>query len=238
MSRFSLRTGLQALVDLIFPPRCIYCRRMGSHFCGACRAEASIVGDDICVRCGQPMTKRCTCISCKRTPPGPLRGMRGAVFYGGTVAFAIHGLKYQGKRELAQPLASYLAGYLDAHPIPIDALVPVPLHPDRVAFRGYNQSELLAEAVGRARRIPVHSDWVYRSRHTPPQVHLGRRERIENMRDAFAPAATGILKGETVLLIDDVCTTGATLQACAEALKLAGAGDIWALTVAFARPKV
>lgn len=229
---------LSTFTDLIFPPRCIYCGRIGSEFCAKCRATATPVGDDICVRCGQPTTRRCTCHICKRTPPWALRGMRGAVFYGGTVAFAIHGLKYRGKTQLARPLSSYLLAYLDAHPISIDCLIPVPLHAERLAFRGYNQSDLLAAEVGRARGIPVRADLIERTRHTAPQVHLKRKERLENVRDAFAPRQTDAFSGETVLLIDDVCTTGATLIACAEAVRQAGAGDIWALTVARARPPV
>ncbi len=164
--------------------------------------------------------------------------MRGVVFYGGSIASAIHALKYKERKQLAAPLATFLIGYLEDHPITFDALVPVPLHPDRLTIRGYNQSDLLAEQVGEARDIPVRTDLIVRTRDTKPQVHLRRGERFENVRQAFEPVQLGLLDGETVLLLDDVCTTGATLVACAEALNQTGAGDIWALTVARALPPV
>lgn len=227
----------RALAELIYPSRCVSCRRLGSHFCRICRGQAVLVGDAICVRCGRPTTERCTCHECKRTPPGPLRGMRGAVFYGGPVAFAIQGFKYQGRTALSRPLAAFLNGYLETHAVSFDCLVPVPLHPERLAVRGYNQSELLAHELGRTRRLPVRTDLITRARHTQPQVTLSRQQRVENVRDAFAPARPGLLQGERVLLIDDVCTTGSTLQGCAQALRAAGAGDIWALAVARAHPK-
>ncbi len=164
--------------------------------------------------------------------------MRGVVFYGGSVASAIHALKYKERKQLAQPLASYLISHLDKHSLGFDALVPVPLHPDRLTARGYNQSDLLAEQVVLAKGIPMRTDLIVRTRDTKSQVHLGRGERFENVHQAFAPVQPDLLSGETILLIDDVCTTGATLVACAQALHQTGAGEIWALTVARARPPV
>ncbi|MBX7236853.1 MAG: ComF family protein [Caldilineales bacterium] len=228
---------LHGLAELIFPPRCVNCRRLGSHFCRRCRDQATLIGDDICVRCGNPTTRRCTCHECQQAPSDPLRGMRGVVFYGGPMAFAIQGFKYQGHKALSRPLAAFLTSYLQTHALSFDTLVPVPLHPDRLAFRGYNQSELLAQEVARASRLPVRTDLIYRARHTQPQATLNRRQRLENVRDAFLPVQPGLLHGERVLLIDDVCTTGSTLKACAQALHEAGAGEIWALAVARARPK-
>lgn len=163
--------------------------------------------------------------------------MRGVVFYGGPVAFAIQHFKYYGRTGLSRPLAAYLIGYLQAHDLTFDYVVPVPLHPERLAFRGYNQSELLADELGRAHRLPIRTDLIHRARHTQPQATLNRHQRVENVRDAFLPTQSGGLKGERILLIDDVCTTGSTLKACAQALHEAGAGDIWALAVARARPK-
>lgn len=232
------RSSLDALTDLVYPGRCVHCNKIGSYFCRSCQSQTVAVGDAICIRCGQPTTIRCTCHFCKQTPPNPLRAMRGVVFYGGSIASAIQALKYEERKQLAAPLASYLISYLEEHPITFDALVPVPLHPDRLAERGYNQSDLLAEHTGEARDIPVRTDLIVRTRDTQPQVDLRRNERQENVRQAFEPVQAQPLQGETILLIDDVCTTGATLIACAEALRRAGAGDIWALTVARARPPI
>jgi ComF family protein len=158
------------------------------------------------------------------------------VFYGHPVSLAIHAFKYRGRKDLARPLAGYLIAYLQTHPLPFDGLVPVPLHPERRAARGFNQSELLAHAVGSALGLPVYEGVIARVRATPPQVHLKRQQRLENVKDAFAATVPGALRGGRFLLIDDVCTTGATLQAAAQALHEAGADEIWALTVARARP--
>ncbi len=227
---------LSALLDVLFPPRCVSCGRLGTWFCSTCRQQARALDERICVRCGQPMTERCICHHCRHSPPDPLQGIRGALFYGDPVSFAIHALKYRGMPQLARPLAGYLIAYMQAHPLAFDLLVPVPLHAQRLAARGYNQSTLLAQGVGRRLRLPVADDVIMRSRHTPPQVHLNRRQRLQNMQGAFAPRQSGLLQGQRVLLIDDVCTTGATLRHAAVALRAAGAGEIWALTVARAQP--
>ncbi|NOZ48861.1 MAG: ComF family protein [Chloroflexi bacterium] len=226
---------LQAIVDFLYPFRCLSCGRLGTPFCRRCRAQAQPVGELICIRCGQPTTIRCICSFCRQSPPDPLQGIRGAVFYGSPISFAIHGLKYGGMTQLAAPLATYLLDHLDTHPLPFDFLIPVPLHAQRLAHRGYNQSALLAAQVGARRGIAVRSDVIYRTRHTPPQVQLSRQQRLQNMEQAFAATQPHMLAGERILLIDDVCTTGATLRACATALKETGAGEIWALTVARAR---
>ncbi len=225
--------GLAAgLIDLVYPPTCVACGRLGSHFCRPCQETAVFLDDAICIRCGTPAPVRGTCALCRSLPPDPLRGIRGAVHYRGPIRFAIHAFKYRGMTDLAAPLAGYLVGYLNFYPMRVDCLVPVPLHEERLAFRGFNQSELLAAALSKAKGLPVASDVIVRTRHTTPQVTLKARQRWTNMDGAFAPVQAGRLHGESMLLIDDVCTTGSTLRACAAALHEAGAGDIWALTVA------
>lgn len=145
---------------------------------------------------------------------------------------AIHSLKYQNLRGLALPLARILAGYLDDNYIPADVLIPVPLHPRRMRERGYNQSLLLARELGVLMGLPVVDDLLLRIKDTPAQVEASNiRERRDNVVGAFVCQDKG-LKGKRVLIIDDVCTTGATLNSCAIALKKAGAGSVWGLTVA------
>jgi len=195
-------------------------------------AEARPIGEEICIRCGNPMTVRGVCHRCRHDPPDPIRGIRGVYFYNGPIAQGIRSLKYRGLKPLASILAAPLADYISAHPVLFDALVPVPLHPDRVAERGFNQSELLAESIRLTLNIPTRTDLVQRVVATRPQAQLNRHQRLQNVANAFAPAPDATLHGETLLLIDDVSTTGATLRACANILKRIGAGDIWALTVA------
>ena len=225
-------TRLRPLLDLIFPPRCVYCGQLGSYLCEKCLAEAEPIGRDVCIRCGNPLTVRGICHRCQQDPPDPLRAIRGVYFYNGPIAQGIRSLKYHGVQPLAAILAVPLATYLQEHPVDIDILAPVPLHPEKEVARGFNQSELLAASVSEATNIPLRTDLVRRVVDTQPQARLTRRQRLQNVANAFAPGDGVRLHGESILLIDDVATTGATLRACARALKTAGAGDIWALTVA------
>lgn len=236
MLRQALRRTRDTLLDLVFPPRCVACRRLGADLCPQCLQELTPVGDAICTRCGSAATVRCICTACKTEPPAPLRGMRGVVFYGGVAAAAIQALKYEGKKHLAAPLGDLLVAYLDAHPLAFDCVTPAPLHAERLADRGFNQAELLARRLCERAALPLRTDLIFRQRHTSPQVHLNRQERRANMIEAFAPRPGAALAGERVLIIDDVCTTGATLRACGQALVAAGAGEIWALCVARAHP--
>ncbi|HID34700.1 MAG TPA: ComF family protein [Anaerolineae bacterium] len=227
-----LKDRLRPLLDVLFPPRCVYCDGLGSYLCHRCREEAQPIGSAICIRCGNPMTVRGVCHHCRVDPPEPLRGIRGVFFYKGPIGQSIRSLKYHGVRGLAPILGAYLADYIREHPIPIDALIPVPLHPERQAARGFNQSELLARAVTEILGVPTRADILRRVRATPSQAHLNRAQRRRNVAGAFAVVRRRGLRGRTLLLIDDVATTGATLRACAQPLHEAGAKAIWALTVA------
>lgn len=141
-------------------------------------------------------------------------------------------LKYSGVRPLAQPLGGWLALVLLQHPplAEVDALVPVPLHRRQQRARGYNQAGLLARELSRWSRLPVEAGWLRRVKDTPSQTGLTPAQRQENVRGAFA--ASSKLDRRRILLVDDVCTTGATLNACAGALKRAGAQSVQAVTVA------
>jgi ComF family protein len=159
-------------------------------------------------------------------------GIRSPLIFQKLTREAVHQFKYQNIRVLAATLAGVLHAYLTEHPISTDVLVPVPLHPQRLRQRGYNQSLLLALELGKLTGIPVHPDILKRRINTPPQARTaGSMERHSNMRGAFT-SPDGKLKDKKVLLIDDVSTSGATLDACASALKQAGAVSVWGLTIA------
>ena len=145
----------------------------------------------------------------------------------GILRDGVHSLKYEDNTSAAAPLAALLARRIPRDHI--DAIVPVPLGPQRYAERGYNQAAMLADELARILSIPVHPTLLTRVRETRPQVGLTREERKENVANAFeaSPAAAG----KHWLVVDDVCTTGATLGACADALHAAGAGDVYAATV-------
>jgi ComF family protein len=160
-----------------------------------------------------------------------LDGIRSVALHDGVLRKAIHAFKYQGRRELAEPLGRMLFTYWQEAHLPADLVVPVPLHANRQRERGYNQSALLARVLARQARLELDEVHLVRTRATPPQVGLSADKRKTNVKDAFSWAG-GVLEGCAVLLVDDVCTTGATLEACALALRGGGAQAVWALTLA------
>jgi len=159
-------------------------------------------------------------------------GIRSPFRFEGVIRQAVHQLKYQNLRAIAEPLAALLAEYFADNPVPMAVLVPVPLHPKRLRERGYNQSELLAKELSRLTNLSVVSDCLVREKQTPPQARTATlEERRSNVSGAFT-CLDRRLRGRQVLLIDDVATSGATLDACAVALKAKGASSVWGLTLA------
>jgi ComF family protein len=190
----------------------------------------------ICQACGLPLSDGGDrCYSCRQTPPSLL--IRAAAVYRSPLQPAIHRFKYAGRKSL-QPLFKLLMEFAwsqYAELQPVDLLVPVPLHPSVTHDRGYNQAALLAQALSPVSRCGVYGDLLVRRRRTKAQFRLSKPERLTNLVGAFSlrhEAPVGLLQGAHVLLIDDVCTTGATLQECARALKKGGAGTVKALVLA------
>jgi len=145
---------------------------------------------------------------------------------------AIHAFKYRRNIHLAPHLARFMHVRLRADVLTDTIVVPVPLHPQRERMRGFNQAALLARHVSMAIRRPFRDDLLERTRFTRPQVSLSLSERIANMREAFRAIRPHQVQGRSFLLIDDVMTTGSTLEACAQALKEAGAARVWAYVLA------
>ncbi len=153
------------------------------------------------------------------------------VIYGEAVAEAIHLFKYSGKADWAVPLGRLMASRVGEFGS-VDAIVPVPLHPRRLREREFNQSLLLAWEVGKRCGAPVLADHLRRLRWTKPQVELSGGERRKNVRRAFGVHNTHGIQGRSILVVDDVLTTGATVNECAHALKRAGARKVFILTLA------
>jgi ComF family protein len=152
--------------------------------------------------------------------------------YDGAIRQAIIQFKYQNVKALAEPLARLMAPRLEISPSTVDMLVPVPSHPQRLRERGYNQAALLAGKLSRLTSIPVNNRTLVRTKNTPQQAKTDSlAQRIENMSDAFACKSRN-LSGKRILLIDDVCTSGTTLNSCAIPLKAAGAASVHAITLA------
>jgi len=145
---------------------------------------------------------------------------------------AIHQLKYHNLKAISSCLAELLADYLQLNPLPGEAIVPVPLHPRRLKERGYNQSGLLAKELGKLTNLPVIQDSLIRVKEARPQVRASNvKERRRNVANAFICRDEKV-NGKQIILVDDVCTSGATLESCASALKSKGAIMVWGLTLA------
>jgi ComF family protein len=239
-----------AIRDAVFPPRCAGCRAWNeSLFCENCRAQLRRLRAPICARCGKEfdalakVTPDSICADCRanRYHSAPqLDRRRAPLEYSGPVRQAVHAFKYRGCTALAAPLAEWLREYSrhDDAGIPlneISVIVPVPLHSLRRWRRGYNQSALLAREFGELTNIPV-LEILRRVRHTQPQIALDAIHRADNVRGAFAlderRAQQEYSRFQSVLLIDDVATTGATLEECACVLKAGGVQTVYALTFA------
>jgi len=239
---------LNDLIDLIYPPRCGVCKVFTWHggaihegeeigFCRDCYDAFEEVAPPLCVFCGGPFSAGSgpdhACENCLRKRPH-YDIARAPYLYEGPLMRAIHDLKYAGKTHLARSLGPLLGSYA------VNWLgrgggllvMPVPLHPSRLRERGFNQSLLLARHV--ASRLGADLDYLSlrRVRPTKPQTQLTSEERRKNVRRAFGIDEKASLKGRPILLIDDVATTGSTLNECSDSLKKAGAKEVYCLVLA------
>jgi competence protein ComFC len=218
-------------LDLLFPQWCIGCGREGDYICPSCRQLLVSIVPPVCPRCGRPQPEGILCPGCVNWS-AEIDGIRSPFIFDGVIRQAIHELKYRNLRTLAAPLAVLLYDFLLANPVPGEVLVPVPLHRKRWRERGYNQSSLLAAELGKLTGLPVVDDCLIRQQHSPPQARAASvSERQRNVAGAFT-CRDGRFQGKQVLLIDDVSTSGATLDTCARALKSAGATSVWGLVMA------
>lgn len=221
----------RALLDFLFPPRCVVCRGAGEWFCPECQARIEKIEPPFCRGCGRSLHTG-PCPHAKNTPM-QMEGVRALAYFEGGMREAVHAFKYNHRIELAPILGGMLNDYLSRHPVPGEILVPVPLHAEREQARGYNQSLLLANELGRLMSIPVLGHAMKRVRATQPQFELNASERRANVRGAFKADAS--VAGVRVLLVDDVCTTGATMDECTIALRNQGAKSVWGLALARVR---
>ena len=250
-SSFSFRqltkVALQITRDAIFPPRCAGCRAFyPTLFCERCRKTLRPICAPFCRRCGIPFDPLALaadeCADCRanRYHPEPsYTALRAAYAFEGALRPAVHSFKYKGKIALAEPLSDILEHTLQSDALlqnqRFAVLVPVPLHPWRHWQRGYNQSALLAEHLSRKIGVPSF-ELLQRTRRTPSQVGLTEKQRLANVHGAFCCNEKLWQKIAPVsgaaLLIDDVCTTGATLAECSRVLQSAGIADVSGLTLA------
>lgn len=219
------------VLDLLFPPRCVGCGASGSFLCSQCQSALPHLSPPLCAKCGKSLSSGTLCYDCENHPK-EIEGIRSLFPFDRVMRQAILQFKYQNVKALAAPLAQLMGEYLSAHPLPADTLVPVPLHPRRLRERGYNQSSLLARELAKLASLPIVEGALLRLKNTPPQTRTNSAEdRQSNVAGAFTCRDQRV-EGRRILLIDDVCTSGATLDACATALKAAGATSVWGLTLA------
>lgn len=239
---------VRAFLDVVYPPRCAVCGRLDrSGLCVACIGQFQRVGTPACVRCGdapdKPSWTRAVCPACRGGRA--FSHARGVFAYGGAARTAVHALKFGGRRSLGELLGLLVAEVLDearqggphdpaglAPLTRVSLVCAVPLHRSREAARGFNQAVLIAEPIAAAIGRPFDSRLLRRVRETRPQPGLSPAERRANLERAFAAVpGRNHLAGQCVLLVDDLMTTGATADACAGALRAAGAYDVRVLTL-------
>jgi len=236
-SRAVFKLVRQQIERLLFVPTCGGCGWPGSWWCPRCRASLASVqlGGLRCWRCDLPLDTEHRCRDCS-TWPSVIGAVRALYAYDGVIRSALHRVKYRAERRRGEVLAAELAAVaphlLARWRDDVRCVVPVPLHPSRLHERGFNQSSLLARAVGEALERPVREELV-RVRVTPAQVGRSRSERWQNVDGAFRWVGAPI--DGTVVLVDDVVTTGATISAAAQALAEAGAQSVVVCALARAR---
>jgi competence protein ComFC len=215
------------LLDLLFPPSCAGCGAWGEKYCPACRERTLLIENPICQICGDPLEngQQVICSRC-RNSESAFSAVRSWAYFQDPLQSAIHKLKYRGDIGLGAVLAAPLRSMLEQYGWQVDLVVPVPLGPVRLRQRGYNQAALLARPLCWETGLDYLPNAVSRVRETRQQVGLSREERAVNMTGAFL-AQEKAVADRSVLLIDDVITTGSTLNACAQSLMKAGAKAVF-----------
>lgn len=224
------------ILQLLFPLRCPVCddivRPYGAKICVSCREKLKLLTPPWCMQCGKKLyTDGYLCKDCQRKKHKYLRGR--ALYEYESAAPAIYRFKYGKRREYADYFGEEIARFLgkfirQCNP---DALIPVPLHAKRMRHRGYNQAQLLAEAMGRYLEIPVYGNLIKRVKNTEPLKHQNAAERENNLKKAFNIAQNDV-KLDTVIIVDDIYTTGSTMDEIADALRQHGVKKVYFIALA------
>lgn len=222
-------------LDLVIPPRCGGCGKLGKRWCADCQRQLTPPPEPLCQICGAPQHFRGICEHCTVARPA-FYALRSCAVFKEPLRPALLKLKYGRDIGLGEALAWDVALCLDSLGWQAEVIIPIPLSQQRMRERGYNQSGLIARPLSRIMRWKYLPNAIQRVRHTRSQVGLTAAERRENVQAAFT-ARAGLVQEKTVLVFDDVATTGATLHSASQALLAAGAKRVYALTVAKALSK-
>ena len=220
------------LWSLMYPARCPVCDGVvmpsGEKICFCCRDRFRKVGEPYCLKCGQPLQEKEQeyCSDCSKKKHVFISG--SCLYEYESVQEAIYRFKYGGRREYAAFFGEEMAQFLGERirSCQADALVPVPIHKKRLQERGYNQAQLLAQEIGKRLQIPVLDHMIGRIQNTAPQKGLGAQERQNNLKKAFKMYQNDV-KLDTIIIIDDIFTTGSTIDAMGRVLLEAGAKRIY-----------
>lgn len=223
--------------ELLYPRRCPFCDRLtegiGRLCCGPCYSRLVYLGDRFCMKCGKGLSgeEQELCRDCIRYPHIFERGR--SLYPYEAAAGAIFRFKYQGRQEYGDFFAEDIYRHLrtDIDSMQIDLMVPVPMHRDRLRKRGYNQAAVLGKCLSGRLKIPLREDIVTRIVRTVPQKQLNRAERQKNLKKAFKLNRNDV-KLKSILVLDDIYTTGSTADALAETLYDGGAGHVYIITLA------
>ena len=234
---------INLITELLFPRCCPVCGDIvlpkGELICPECFRKLSFVRQPACKKCGKEIldAQQEYCYDCSRHKRSFDYGL-ALLNYDDTSRISMVKIKYKNKREYLDFYAEAIwqRYYRQLMRIRPDVLIPVPVHPSRKRRRGFNQAEVLAELLGEKMNVPVVNDALLRSRKTAPQKQLGPAERLKNLSEAFVPGRrlTGVKRA---LLVDDIYTTGSTIEACTRILKESGVQDIFFVTICIGRGK-
>lgn len=217
-------------LDFLFPPICGGCNEKGSRWCDDCQNQVQIFPESICRQCGRPFRNAKLCSKCRSSPP-PYTELRSWAVYKSRLRNAIHRLKYFRDMALGEILSRPLISLFNDLNWKIDMITPVPLGIARLSQRGYNQAALLAKPFALGTNINYQPKALNKIRETVSQVGLSYSERRTNVVDAFK-ANTNTVLNKNILVVDDVTSSGATMEACSKALKIAGANKVYGITLA------
>lgn len=233
----SLGELFEQIVTLIFPRRCPGCDEVvsyGAYVCPSCKKWFAVIGDSYCLKCGKPLHDigQQYCKDCEQKAHRFAEG-RATFVYKGPIIKSLYRFKYAKRREYAQfygmatekKLGKYIAS------LHADLLVPVPLHAKRMRKRGYNQAEVFARSLSHVCHVPVCTTAVRRVKNTVPQKLLDEQGRQKNLKKAFK-IGQNVVKSKVIIVIDDIYTTGSTIDAVAEVLYQAGAKAVYFITIA------
>jgi ComF family protein len=234
-----LKKAYYAVLDFLFPSLCRICEGPldgAKWVCSGCFDRIIEILPPYCHICGLPLphsfmeTERPVCKDCKQEIRH-FKAARSVAVYDGVMRECIHLLKYEGKTALSKPLGMRLSNLVERDSIEVDLLVPVPLHPKKRRERGFNQAELLSSKIASQLGIPINRKDLVKRKPTPSQTELDRRERITNVKGSFAIRKRDPFFNKRVLLVDDVFTTGATVNECSRVLLEAGAKAVYVVTL-------